>query len=163
MKASGLVWGVGLAAACAMLAGGIVLLLRGEEAPGAAARTPVAGQKLPSEFGLPNYPHAFAYHSQEYGPHEGSVAFSVERGTAAEVARFYRERLGNSGWRLLAERPVTQSPGDPAAGTQVTLHGVRQQWLRGDGSRELRLLALDYARGRSKAQVALSWSRGRGP
>ncbi len=118
------------------------------------------GTKPPGAFGLPAYPGAFAFHSMEAGAENGSVAFSISRGSARDLSGFYRKNLPSRGWRLESERGARQVAPATATLPERTLKGVRQVWTREADRRRLMLLALDFPQRRSSAQVVLSWSPG---
>lgn len=119
----------------------------------------IAGTKQPKEYGLPEFPTAHAFLSADDGtPDRGSSAFSVRKGTAKEIAAFYREALPDAGWEFVEEESVKQRPGAGAVPNPPVVTGLRQTWAERNGKRNLRVLALDFVQLKSTAQAALSWS-----
>lgn len=118
----------------------------------------VHDRKAPSAFGLPAYPGAAKFHSLETDAQTGSVSFSLQKDSAAEVARFYRKSLPERGWKLDWERPARETTQVPGGKQPKILKGLRQSWTRAEDDRVLLLLAVDYPQKRSSAQAVLSWS-----
>jgi hypothetical protein len=165
-----------LAASVAAMGAGGALALRGL---GAAADGPVVqpvsargsapdddccpdaavhDRKAPAAFGLPAFPGAEEFHSMEVDRENGSVAFSVRDGSAAEIAAFYRKELPARGWELQWERPAEEQTSVPGEEGERVLAGVRQSWTQPEKRRVLLVLALDFPQKRSQAQAVLSWS-----
>jgi hypothetical protein len=133
-------------------------------AAGGSQRPMIGGKKRPKNYGLPEYPTAHAFLSADDGISDrGSSAFSVRKGTAKEIAAFYRKALTDEGWEFESEEPAKQRPGTGAVPNPPTVTGLRQEWRERNGSRKLRMLALDFVQLKSTAQVVLSWSPGSSP
>ena len=119
----------------------------------APPRKLVHGQKKPEAFGLPSYPSAHDFHSMEVGKTDGSVAFPVREGTAADIVAFYRRRLDAKGWQFRRERKV-----EAELGGKRPLPGRRVEWVHPAKGKELILLALDHPTRRNGTQAVISWS-----
>jgi len=126
--------------------------------PSCCAEPAVHDRKRPSDYGLPTYPGAFEFHSVTAGLEQGSTAFSVRRGTAREVAAYYRKKLPGLGWEFQAEQTATERPGNPGDPKARTARGLRQIWVRREPREQLQLLALDLPQKDSTAQVVLGWA-----
>lgn len=122
-----------------------------EELPAA-----VKGRKRPEDYGFPSYPTAMQFHSMEMGKEAGSAAYSVTKGTSAEIVRFYVEKLGAEGWQYQWKRPATVRPG--AKGKELELKGSRVRWIHRRRRRQLTLLTLDDTQKGRTAQAVLSWT-----
>jgi hypothetical protein len=117
----------------------------------------VRNKKRPKDYGLPEFSTAYAFRTSDDGTsNRGSSAFSVRRGTAKEIAAFYRKTLSES-WVFKDERPAKQRPGTGAVPNPPTVTGLRQEWVESNRKRRLRVLALDFIQLKSTAQVAISW------
>jgi hypothetical protein len=136
------------------------LRAQGETPTNAGSQRPMIGdKKRPKAYALPEFPTAHAFLSADDGTQDrGSAAFSVRKGTAKEIAAFYRKALAEEGWKLQEEKPAKQRPGTGAVPNPPTVTGLRQEWLGHNGKRRLRVLALDFIQLKSTAQVVLSWS-----
>lgn len=122
-------------------------------------RPVIGGKKRPSDYALPEFPTAHDFRSADDGTKDrGSAAFDVRKGTAKEIAAFYRETLPKSGWKFVEEKPAMQRPGTGVVPNPPVARGLRQEWVDSSGKRRLRMLALDFVQLKSTAQVALSWS-----
>jgi hypothetical protein len=123
-----------------------------KETPGAATR----GKKSPKAFGLPVYPTAFDFQSMEAGKASASSSFLVKKGDAADLVRYYIEKLGEAGWEFQWKRSAATHPGD--VGKTITLNGTRVRWISRKEGRQLTLLALDDIQKGRSAQGVLSWA-----
>jgi hypothetical protein len=157
-------WTLAGAAALALLGGGALALRTLEPKPeprqdAVAVQEPAgakSGRKKPEQFGLPSYPGAFDFRSTESDPKNGSAAFSIRKGTAADIARFYIAALGKQGGEFRGRGNTVLQPG--TAANSPVLKGVRARWLTRDRHGELILLALDTPQKGRTAQAVLSWS-----
>jgi len=116
----------------------------------------VQGRKRPEQFGLPTFPSASDYHSLELGKRQGSTAYFVKKGTSAEIARFYIEKLGAAGWQYKWKRSTEARPGE--AGKTLLMKGTRVRWVLPREGKQLTLLTLDDPQEGRTAQAVLSWS-----
>jgi hypothetical protein len=114
------------------------------------------GKKSPKAFGLPVYPTSFDFQSMEVNPKTASSSFLVKSGSAADVVRYYIEKLGEMGWEYQWKREATTRPGD--VGQTLTLKGTRVRWMHRRERRQLTLLALDDTQKGRTAQGVLSWA-----
>lgn len=158
---------IGGAALAALTAGGVLAYrsLGGAE-PGSGitsadpccADPAVLAAQPPSYFGFPEYPTAFDFHSMATGKQVyGSASYSVKKGTAADVAGFYRKTLEAKGWSFAGKQTARERPGEPGSPTARTVTGLRLTWARPSEDRRLTLTALDFPQKSSSAQVSLSW------
>jgi hypothetical protein len=106
----------------------------------------------PASYGLPVYPGSFRFSSMGPGQGYGSAAFSVKKGTAADVVRFYVQELGTKGWQFRS-REETRMP----TPNGKTLPGLRAEWISQDKKRELSLITFDDAQADRTAQAVLAW------
>jgi hypothetical protein len=150
-----------------VLAAGVVWSLtllgtpkRAVEGVGTAAviDTPTTGTRRPSDYNLPTYPTAFRFHSMDGGGAAGSVAFSVKKGTATEIAAFYRAQLPKKGWRLVRERDARQQIAAGRVKSVSELRGRRQEWTKAAKNQRLTLLTLDLKSDKSTAQAVMNWA-----
>jgi hypothetical protein len=116
----------------------------------------VRGRKRPEAYGLPSFPTAFDFQSMDTGKQSGSTAFVIKKGTAAEVVRFYVEKLGALGWQYEWKRSANVSPG--GEGQKVRMKGSRVRWIKRNERRQLTLLTLDDPQKGRSAQAVLSWA-----
>lgn len=115
-----------------------------------------AGKRRPSDYDLPTYPTAFEFHSLEMGRTEGSVAYSVKKTQARQVADFYKKELPKSGWSLKSERTTSLVAGEGAKTASAT--GWKQRWVLKSLNRKMTLQALDLDKGKRPGQIVLNWS-----
>ncbi len=132
-----------------------------------AAEIPLRGRREPAEFGLPNYPGGVAYHSIVFKREEGSVAFSVRKGSATDILAHYDRALAADGWQGGKRVAARQELGEPGSGRRIAT-GWRSAWQHPTRHRWLTVLALDLPQRGSSAQALLTWSptptsRTRGP
>lgn len=134
---------------------GVSLLFRPPQ-PGTAPQA-IQGSRPPTDFGLPAYPGSGPFISSEAGPEAGSVSFQLKKGTAAEVASFYRKGLLARGLKFVRERPMTVRPGFPENPAAPAIHGRRLEWDDPARSRQVSLTAFDFPQKSSRVQAVLSW------
>ena len=113
-------------------------------------------RKSPQVFGFAVFPTSFDFQSMEVSSTAGSSSFLVKSGGAADVVRFYIEKLGEAGWEYQWKRAANTQPGD--VGKTIILKGTRVRWQHRQQHRQLTLLALDDTQKGRTAQGVLSWA-----
>lgn len=120
-------------------------------------QTAYCGDKRPKDFGFPEFDTAYSFVSMTWKK-GGSASYMVRKGTADEIAAFYQARLAQSGWKGIADKPLTFNPVDPSGKKLPQRKGRELTWHKQKDPRELRLMVLDIPQKGSTAQATLSWS-----
>ncbi len=164
-RARWLVPGAGVAALL-LLGSGIALLaplltppsLPAGDAPGldTEGREFRLVKKEPPDYGLPAFPGAFSYVTQELAGGHVSIAFSVRRGSADTVVQFYRKRLAEAGWQHRRTVDLTAGLQLPDGTPAPRIPGTSVRWEHPGRALRLGLSAFDHRRPDSAVQVGIS-------